>query len=327
MADWRNIGNWHWKEKNCFEWAKQHLDKELVGTAVSADGFSAEVSSVDSVTGDVELNIRKGRLIAIYDVEVKLSWKAARGEEDTLTGRITIPEVAHDTDAYVYDISASNQERAKLPLKDFVRQKLTPEITKKLGGFTEELKRANGSAMYIPDNGSGASTPSASAASASDVKEERADDREEDTGAKSSSGAEVAKAAPAGFSTVAINTSAEFVCSASDLYAALTDPQRVSAWTRAEAVIQATQGSAFKLFKGHIEGKFTKLVPGKSIEQTWRVATWPAGHYSTVKMELEQLSSSTRLALKQTGVPLSEESATKANWDRYYWNSIKGTFG
>ncbi|KAJ1670654.1 Co-chaperone [Coemansia sp. RSA 1836] len=320
MADWRNVGNWHWKERNCLDWAKKYFDEKLLGTTATAGEFSAEVTSVDSVSGDVDLNIRKGRLIAIYDVEIKLAWKAAKaGSEETLTGTITIPEVAHDTDAYVYDISASKSSKDLLPLKDFVRQKLTPEITKKFEAFTEDLKQANGSDMYIPGNGPNDAPASVPATSALP--------KQESTGAVDSGASSVVKTASATFSTVSISQSAEFVCSADDLFATLTDPQRVAIWTRAPVDGSPAEGGSFKLFNGHIEGTYTKLVPGKTIEQTWRVATWPAGHYSTVKIELEQLSSSTRLSLKQKGVPFNEEDATKANWDRYYWNSIKGTFG
>ncbi|KAJ2362601.1 Co-chaperone [Coemansia sp. RSA 2607] len=322
MADWRNVGNWHWKERNCFDWAKKYLEDKLTGTKASSGGFSAEVTSVDSVTGDVDLNIRKGRLIAIYDVEVKLSWTAQNGD-DSLAGKITIPEVAHDTDDYVYDISANESSVAKLPLKDFVRKHLTAAISEKLEKFTEDLKQTNGSDMYIPDNKAG--TPTAQTSNeqlASDFKQGKigssvAVDSEEG----------VVSGAKGTFSTVSISQNIEFVCSASDLFATLTDPQRVSVWTRAKADIEPKAGSAFKLFGGHIEGEITKLENDKLIEQKWRVATWPKGHYSSVKITLEQTSSSTRLALKQTGVPFNEEDATKANWDKYYWNSIKGSFG
>ncbi|KAI8322725.1 hypothetical protein GQ54DRAFT_140875 [Martensiomyces pterosporus] len=321
MADWRNVGNWHWKEKNCFDWAKQYFEETLPGTEVAKDGMSAKVTSVDSVTGDVDLNIRKGRLITIYDVEMKLAWSATRGDDASLSGTITIPEVAHDTDDYVYDIVANNMSSDKLELKEFVRKQLTPEITKKLERFTDDLKKANGSEMYIPDNkpgSSGASTPTT-------VNTDLA--KEFKQGKVGGDEVAVAKTKDAVISTVSVSQSVEFVCSAEDMFLNLTDPQRVSIWTRAPAEIQPKASSKFKLFGGHIEGEITRVVPGKTIEQTWRVATWPAEHYSKVTIELEQLSSSTRLSLKQTGVPFNEEDATKANWNRYYWSSIKGSFG
>ncbi|KAJ1893125.1 Co-chaperone [Kickxella alabastrina] len=325
MADWRNVGNWHWKERNCLEWAKKYLENKLTGIEVSKDGLHGEVTSVDSITGDVDLNIRKGRLIAIYDVEIKLSWKATKGD-DELEGKITIPEVAHDTDDYVYDITASSSAVAKLPLKDFIRKQLTPEITAKLEGFTEDLKQANGSDMYIPDK-SGASTPVAAAKATTGEKASGETKQGNAVAAAADDAVSVAVTKDAKFSTVSISQNAEFMCSAEDLFATLTDPQRVSIWTRGPAEIQPKENTSFKLFNGHIEGQFTKLVPAKGIEMTWRVATWPQGHFSKVKISIEQQSMSTRLTLKQSGVPFNDEDATKANWDRYYWNSIKGSFG
>ncbi|KAJ2549881.1 Co-chaperone [Coemansia sp. RSA 1933] len=324
MADWRNVGNWHWKERNCLEWAKQYFKDTLTAVEVTdANGYSAKVTSVDSIEGDVDLNIRKGKLIAIYDVEIKVSWSASRksdsGEEETLGGKMTVPEVAHDTDDYTYDISANDSSSSKLPLKDFVRKKLTPEMTKRFGEFTEVLKRENGSDMYITEK-EGAQTGAVNSELAKGFKEGK---RAETTSGEVS----VAKTKAAAFGTVKIDQTVELKCSADDLFAILTDSQRVSVWTRAPAEIQAKEGTAFKLFGGHIDGKITKLEKGKRIEQTWRVASWPADHYSKVVFELEQLASSTRLTLKQTDVPFNEEDATKANWDRYYWNSIKGTFG
>ncbi|KAJ1664973.1 Co-chaperone [Coemansia sp. RSA 1813] len=331
MADWRNVGNWHWKERNCLDWAKQYFENTLTGVEVTdASGYSAKVTSVDSIEGDVDLNIRKGKLIAIYDVEIKLSWSASKkadsGEEDadTLSGKITIPEVAHDTDDYTYDITTNSSSSSKLPLKDFVRKKLTPEITKKFEGFTDTLKKENGSDMYIVEK---EGTKDSAGAVNPELAKAFKDGKRADVASTASGDVSVAKTKNATFGTVSIDQTVELKCSATDLFAILTDPQRVSVWTRAAAVIEPKEGTHFKLFGGHIEGKITKLEPGKLIQQTWRVGSWPADHYSNVTFELEQLSSSTRLTLKQTNVPFNEEDATKANWDRYYWNSIKGTFG
>ncbi|KAJ2155960.1 Co-chaperone, partial [Coemansia sp. RSA 552] len=195
---------------------------------------------------------------------------------------------------------------------------LTRAIGAELEKFTDKLKEDNGKGMFIPDDEAGEAK-----ASNPQVAKEFKD-------GKAGSGVGVAKAKgenAATFGTVSIKQTPEFLCSADDLFATLTDPQRVSVWTRGPAEIQPAPNTKFKLFGGHIEGEILALTPGRLIEQTWRVATWPAGHYSKVKMELEQLSNATRLTLNQTDVPLNEEDATKSNWERYYWNSIKGSFG
>lgn len=73
-------------------------------------------------TGDVDLNQRKGKIITIYDVVLKLAWKGkwidfvsllyfwhvyigtlADGTE--ITGTLFIPEIAHDTDSDDYVVS------------------------------------------------------------------------------------------------------------------------------------------------------------------------------------------------------------------------------
>ncbi len=54
---------------------------------------------------------------------------------------------------------------------------------------------------------------------------------------------------------------------------------------------------------------------------------WPAGHFSTVTMELKQNISSAELSLSQTEVPEAECARTKAGWQRYIFQRIKNTFG
>lgn len=83
----------------------------------------------------------------------------------------------------------------------------------------------------------------------------------------------------------------------------------------------------FDLFGGNISGKFTEIVPSKKIAQTWRYKQWPTGHYSNVEMEFEEKEDHTVLKLKQTLVPTNEFDSTNANWQRYYFESIRSTFG
>lgn len=44
-------------------------------------------------------------------------------------------------------------------------------------------------------------------------------------------------------------------------------------------------------------------------------------------MEFEEKDDHTVLKLKQTLVPISEYDSTNANWQRYYFESIRQTFG
>ena len=116
-----NPNNWHWVNKDVRPWTQDYLAKELVGLKASKeDGTSAEVSKVLSMDGDVDVSQRKGKVITIFDVRLQLEFtgkvpvKAEKKEEgeydeasqagDTkdVSGTITIPEVAHDTEEDEY---------------------------------------------------------------------------------------------------------------------------------------------------------------------------------------------------------------------------------
>ena len=118
-----NPNNWHWVNKDVRPWAQDWLSKELVGLKASKeDGTSAEVSKVLSMEGDVDVSQRKGKVITIFDIRLQLEYigkvptkgekKEVEGGEDAeasqegdtkdVSGTITIPEVAHDTEEDEY---------------------------------------------------------------------------------------------------------------------------------------------------------------------------------------------------------------------------------
>ena len=117
-----NPNNWHWVNKDVSAWTKEYLTKELVGLKASKeDGITAEVSKILSMDGDVDVSQRKGKVITIFDVRLQLEYtgkvpvkpgekmdddddKEASQEGDTkdVSGTITIPEVAHDTEEDEY---------------------------------------------------------------------------------------------------------------------------------------------------------------------------------------------------------------------------------
>ena len=124
-----------------------------------------------------------------------------------------------------------------------------------------------------------------------------------------------------------IEVTEKFQCRASDLYNALTRIEMVTAFTRGQVKIDPSPGGIFELFGGNINGTFVELIPGEKIVQKWRCKQWPSEHFSTVTMKISEKSDHTVLNVIQTDVPTSDADVTKQNWERYYWNSIKQTFG
>lgn len=118
-----NPNNWHWVNKDVSTWTQEYLNKELVGLKAEKDGVNAEVSKVLSMDGDVDVSQRKGKVITIFDVRLQLEWtgkvpvkeenekddgtkEEVDGKKD-VSGTITIPEVAHDTEEDEYVVRFS----------------------------------------------------------------------------------------------------------------------------------------------------------------------------------------------------------------------------
>ncbi|EIE84970.1 hypothetical protein RO3G_09680 [Rhizopus delemar RA 99-880] len=71
------------------------------------------------------------------------------------------------------------------------------------------------------------------------------------------------------------------------IYEALLDPKRASIWTRSNNLkVSKKIGSSFEFFDKNVQGVLLGLTPYKTIRQTWKLRSWPKGHYSTVTIDL-----------------------------------------
>ena len=76
-----NPNNWHWVNKDASEWAQEYLKRSLTELSVEEDNVSAKIVKVVSMDGDVDVSQRKGKVITLFDVKLKLEYE---GEDDTL---------------------------------------------------------------------------------------------------------------------------------------------------------------------------------------------------------------------------------------------------
>lgn len=97
LVELSDLPSRHWVEKNCNPWAKEYFKKQLVGSKIEEGDKSVSVTDLSSFSGDVDLNQRKGKIITIYDIELKLKWTGETGDKK-VTGTIHIPEFMHDTE-------------------------------------------------------------------------------------------------------------------------------------------------------------------------------------------------------------------------------------
>jgi activator of HSP90 ATPase len=69
-----NPNNWHWVNKDVAPWARNFLDNELIQVSAEEDGVTAKIDKVVSMDGDVDVSQRKGKVITIFDVRLKLEY-------------------------------------------------------------------------------------------------------------------------------------------------------------------------------------------------------------------------------------------------------------
>jgi activator of HSP90 ATPase len=69
-----NPNNWHWVNKDVSGWARDYLDQDLPNITAEEDGVTAKVDKVISMEGDVDVSQRKGKVITLFDVKVKLEY-------------------------------------------------------------------------------------------------------------------------------------------------------------------------------------------------------------------------------------------------------------
>ncbi|KAJ6016250.1 hypothetical protein N7540_010841 [Penicillium herquei] len=318
-----NPNNWHWVNKDASGWAKEYLEQNLTVISAEEGGVSVKVDKVLSMNGDVDVSQRKGKVITLYDVKLSLEYSGKTKDAEEVSGSITIPEVAHDTeeDEYVFELENYADASSKQPVKDLVRSKILPQLRVALAKLTNALVAEHAKDLqHAPGvNPSSGFTPATIHPQTSKSSAPTA------TATTTTSTGKVA------VNTTTVTASDEFRTTAEELYTTFTDPQRLTAFTRGPPRLfeGAKVGGKFAIFDGNVTGEYVKLDGPKQIIQKWRLAQWPAEHFSTLAINFDQndVDGVTQMRVEWSGVPVGQEDVTKQNWDMYYVRSIKQTFG
>ncbi|KAK7742356.1 Co-chaperone [Cytospora paraplurivora] len=317
-----NPNNWHWVNKDVAPWTKQWLDENLTKIEAEDGETKVKVSKVVSSDGEADVSQRKGKVITIYDLKLVLEYTGSTPEASEVSGTITVPEVAHDTeeDEFVFEVDIYSDAKEKAPVKDLIRAKVIPQLRKELLKLPGALIAEHGKDIQHQP---GSEPKLTQAPKYQPQAPSRSQPDSTTSTAKSTSGSVV--------NTTTVNDSEEFRTTAEELYKTFTDPQRIAAFTRAPPKVfeGAKKGGKFELFGGNVVGEYLELEENLRIVQSWRLQQWPAGHYSTLEIELDQndVDAVTVLRVNWKGVPVGQEEVTKENFQTYYVHSIKRTFG
>ncbi|KAF6251542.1 activator of Hsp90 ATPase [Scenedesmus sp. NREL 46B-D3] len=331
--DGTNVNQWHWSEKDCSEWSRQRLG-QLLGDLTLLNGpAAAKTTGLQSVEGDSILNMRKAKLIASYELHIKVKWEGTTADGQQGSGLIELPYVAdenHDEDPEV-KVLLPDESAASQQLKAEILAKGKEPIYQAIRTYVQELRSGK------PGNSS--STGSATAAAAGGSRGSGAAAAAGATGAaaasdrpgSSGSGSAAAKKS----SKRSVTLTEKFYARRQDIYDCFTVQGRIQAFTQSPAVVEPQPGGAFRWFNGNISGIFHELVPGQQLVLSWRFNSWEEGCESKVEIDLlEPEPGNTVLQLKHTGLPEADkyghgdvQEQVEQGWRGQIFNRIRAVFG
>jgi len=324
-ADGCNVNNWHWSEKNATPWSKDKIKSLLVGLKIEDEEHSCEIVELTKCDGEATANNRKAKLIFFYEFELTGEWKGSFKNGDKIhRGKFLIPNLSEENTADDIDVNITVDKECteSYQLKQFMHKTGQKIIKDRIGEYIKDLTEEFSKGLILPTDGSANTAKSKPKSTQENVVKKQLNQAVNQSSKSSHQTVKGVRIKCKKFSQ-----KIEFMCQAGDLYRALTERQMVCAFTRGDAEIEADKGAKFRLFNGSVTGTFTELNFNESIGMRWRFESWPAEHYSEVKITFDQKDCTTDLILEQSGIPENEYDKTSEGWERYYWQPIKATFG
>jgi activator of HSP90 ATPase len=123
-----------------------------------------------------------------------------------------------------------------------------------------------------------------------------------------------------------IHQEVDFDATPAQVYEALLDSDRFTAFSGRPAKIDRQAGGAFTLFSDHIVGRNLEVVPNHLIVQAWRVVPWSEGVYSIARFELQPRGKGTHLVFDHTAVPQGMKDHLAEGWQANYWTLMAKYF-
>ncbi|XP_049812542.1 activator of 90 kDa heat shock protein ATPase homolog 1-like [Schistocerca nitens] len=324
-ADATNVNNWHWTEKNARQWSINKLQELLTGLKIENALAACSITEVDRCEGDAVANNRKGKLLFFYEWELILKWEGHLRDADhvKIEGTAIISNFNEEQEASEInvDLTVSTPSPEADRLKDIIMKDARELIRLKLANYIKTLKEDFSKGMILARKSEGKSetktTKTGDTERLSQVLFEKV------PVSKSEQEVKQLRTVKTGTLTMTI----KLQCTKEEFYCALTNKEMVEAFTKSGVKMDVEPGGTFELLRGNISGQFLELVPNSKIYQTWRISNWPDGHFSTVLIEIEQLLDGIEVKLTQESIPESHLDTMKDNWNRYYWDAMRGTFG
>jgi len=312
--DGKNVNNWHWTEADFTAMAKNLLKEKLENHTFENNKIVVKTGTV-TMDGEVSVNTRKQKTFLFYEMDVSIQWEGTLKSNGTICkGVAKIPNISdeNDEDDFTVSLTVEEENKDRGNLKDelraliipFLKEKV-PQVIRALRDVTQqhtklELKQNKPESPDVPK----AETPK-------EILKKEMKPSKESSGPK----------------LISFTVKDKFYCSGMDLFECFLHPGRVRAYAGGDSQIGMKTGDKFKMFGGSVEGENLEIVPGKKIVQKWRFSSWPANHYSTVTIDIDEKGGKSNLTLTQKDVPDSDKDRAEGGWNENFFKRIKGIFG
>ena len=282
--DGANCNNWHWTEKNILPWAKGEVHEALSNkTVLTTPKLELKTLEVANLEGDCIVMNRKKKLISSFDIKFDLPWEGIVKDEDTgdtiytVKGKFVIPDVDDTTigDDMQVDITCAETGDAANMIVVVCRKEGRQFIRKGMEEFAAKLKDSHNISNKMQSTVSEAKTSSPKKAA-------------EDTRG----------------CVDEFTLRMDWRCPPAELWDALSNPGKASAYTRSQVTLELKEGGAFSYLGGSISGTFASVDAPKGFVMNWRLDNWDAGHFSKVELTLDsQEAGATELKIKHSNIP------------------------
>ncbi|KAM3288810.1 activator of 90 kDa heat shock protein ATPase isoform X1 [Capsicum chacoense] len=335
--DGTNVHNWHWAETDCLEWSRSFLTN-LLANKIVIDGegnIKIRTKNLEKLEGEAYVNIRKGKIIPGYELNLVLSWEGeVKGDEDAGTsvmkveGNVEFPYIADENADEDPEVKVTVKDEGPIGkrLKDAFVAKGKPFVLEQVKSYVNAMAKGGpakeeGEVKKVVKKTSGTGNVAVAAPVTTAVVDEKAKVVEKKEKKKE------------GFKTITMTE--KFSCRAKDLFEILMDENRWKGFTQSNARISKEVGGEFTIFDGSVTGTNVELQEGKLIVQKWRFGSWPDGLQSTVRIVFEEPQSGvTVVKLTHTDVPEEDRYGnatvvenTERGWRDLIFHRIRAVFG
>lgn len=113
-----------------------------------------------------------------------------------------------------------------------------------------------------------------------------------------------------------------------EVFAALTEPRLIAAWSGQKGKVEAKVGGKFEFFDGWVEGRVLEFKHGKRLAHTWLPGDWPAdAGESVVRYTLTPSGKGTKIVLEHSSFPNETEMKNhKSGWKEFVLDPLKTHF-